>query len=401
MKKIILTKFVSPIEHEYPFVFGAVFDNPKGDEVDLVVNFLLDAEKHSFTQEPDKIPDYTTVSKLCDKNDNTAFNMFLSFDQIIKVIYCMINQSFKGTKIENQNRNDIYRIVAENWIVIRFESSNFESEEILHNELHASMSGYYKRDKFQKEYTYLLYNEEIYKWSTLINLLGGWIELGVFESENIFLSGNDATNNKIQFELNSIVFDLVNMKFEKDNTQTKFSNYYSFISSTIEEFYNSNVEKSDRNMVRILDRVVLISRTKSIELKIISLFGLIEFLLVSSNTNSDKITYQIAEKLCFILLNRNKIADRIIANEIKMMYSIRSKIAHGDYIDLEIELQKLFVYYKTNIQTYYSSAPFENCTTTSSRLNLVYSRLEEFTAQLIMKYVEDSCFVTGLKGFLN
>lgn len=83
----------------------------------------------------------------------------------------------------------------------------------------------------------------------------------------------------------------------------------------------------------------------------VELISLIE-LLITHNPDSgrfnieESITKQFVGKMLLILYeNDNKIDSEKLKKELKFTYSIRSAIAHGDYINLEQQLNKLFNFY--------------------------------------------------------
>lgn len=89
----------------------------------------------------------------------------------------------------------------------------------------------------------------------------------------------------------------------------------------------------------------------NLEMSFVELISLIE-LLITHNPDSgrfnieESITKQFVGKMLLILYeNDNKIDSEKLKKELKFTYSIRSAIAHGDYINLNQQLNKLFDFY--------------------------------------------------------
>lgn len=340
----IITSFMYPLDkNNRPHFLGKLyFDNPRTkDEVSFVAQQLKKinlSEGSSFADKPGLVPDdcitLMTIYDYFYKNNIT--------DHIV--------QQFHS---QNGNTKNIYNKLAKMWIIVR-------SEEVIDEE--DANGGYAIYRDVEDETKLRIINnyqksiiecnkDKIADYFAFVSLL-----LGSGYLSNCLLSDNPYHPELTMKNIFIIALVMSMVKPTKGNKDIASIPYgiFKFIEPEILSLSNKIGNRyKDKRFLFICKKVhrMFDLYNDNQEMAFVELISVIE-LLITHNPDSmrynveESINKQFVGKLALILYENDKSIDLShLKKELSFAYSIRSAIAHGDFNNLEAQLNKLFAFY--------------------------------------------------------
>lgn len=337
----IMTTFMYPLDvNNRPRIFGKLyFDNPRTtEEVNYVAHRLKQmnlSDRPSFADRPGLVSEeYITLMSIYDYfyQNNKSDVLVQQFDK-----------KYGGLK-------DIYKKFARMWIIVR-------SEEIISEEDTKGKFAFYKSKENETKlyliddypFSIIEYNKEkIADYFALMTFLLG--------EHNLSINLLDIDFSRHHKMSKGIFINLLVMSTSRPTNRNKEKASYPYgifkfieprivaLSKRIGNKYNNKrflfLCKKIHNALELYN--------KNQEMAFVEIVSIIEMLL-SHNPDSgrfnveDSITKQFVGKLTLLLYENDKNMDLDrLKKELKFAYSIRSAIAHGDFNNLEDQLNKLF-----------------------------------------------------------
>lgn len=335
----IMTSFMYPLDKKNrPYIFGKLyFDNPRTTEEINYVARRLKEINYSDRAIPDKLG-------LVPENCLTLMSIYDCFieNNSSDVFVKKFNERYGRTK-------DIYKKFARMWVVVR-------SEEIISEEDTKGKFGFFRENEddmviqviedFPLSITE--YNED--KINDIFAFISFMLSKGNLSNH---LLNEDSFN---RHKHDSFVF-LQLMVMARNNCEE--SEIYPYGSFRVIEPEIVKLSKAvggkylDKKFLFICKKIHHIFKLYSInqEMAFVELISVFEMFIAHNPDSSrfnieDSITKQFIGKLILIIYENNRDMDlRYIKKELKYAYSIRSAIAHGDFDNLEKQLNKLFEFY--------------------------------------------------------
>lgn len=340
----IMTTFMYPLDiNNRPRIFGKLyFDNPRtAEEVNYVAHRLKEmnlADRPSFADRPGQVPEgYMTLMSIYD---------YLYKNNESDVVIQDFNKRYGMLK-------DVYKKLARMWIIVR-------SEEIINEEDTKGQYAVYIDEEDKSKLCIINdcplsvteYNKEkISDYFALMTFLLGDGSL----STNLIGLGYSSHYQQTK----GIFVNLLIIATSKPTNRNKERDSYSFgvfrfvepkivaLSKKIGDKYK------DKKFLFLCEKIHRMLDLYNInqEMAFVELISIIEMLL-SHNPDSgrfnveDSITKQFVGKMILLLYENDKTKDlNYLKKELKFAYSIRSAIAHGDFNNLEEQLNKLFSFF--------------------------------------------------------
>lgn len=339
-----MTEFFYPISDKMrkDFFGGIYFDNPKSKvEIDYIANNLKKInfeENRPFPEEENQVgKGYLTLRVLFEN-------------------YCSNNKDkieFINFYNKHRNEKNIYKIFARMWVIIRYKSGNKIIENKQKYKL-KDVSDYSVESVFPDgEWDYLSNYNRINSFMCFLDFMS---KTNNSDQRSIILDMN-LGNRKSLFLIPKIIMmtsfvNNVTKQYEYpfctfDDTITKFDE----IIKTVGDKY------VDKKFIYICE-----SLKNSLELYFrdermynLSLCAILELLLTHKPDSNrynieESISKQFVRKLILIIYeNDNHSNTKFLENELKIAYSIRSDITHGNFSNLESNLNKLYNLYEFKI----------------------------------------------------
>lgn len=339
----IMTSFMYPLDiKDRPYIFGKLyFDNPRTNEEINYVAQRLKEINYSYRPFPDR-------PGLVPENCVTLMSIY----------DCFIENNSADALVKKFNKRygrikDIYKKLARMWVVVR-------SEQIISEEDTKGKFTFFKENEDDMAIQIIddiplsitEYNEE--KINDIFAFLS--FMLGKGNLSNHLLSADNLGLHKHDSSLFlQLMVMATNNSYENDD-ESEIYHYGAFrvvepkiikLSNAVGEKYLNQKFQFICKKIRHILELYNINQ----EMTFVELISVIE-MFITHNPNSgrfnieDSITKQFVGKLLLIIYESNKDTDlEQLKKELKFAYSIRSAIAHGDFSNLERQLNKLFEFY--------------------------------------------------------
>lgn len=338
-----MTTFMYPLDaQKRQRFFGKLyFDNPRtAEEVDYIAKKLRDmniSERPSFADREGLVPEgYMTLMTIYEyfyKNNNND-SLVQEFDK-------------KYGKLKN-----IYKKLAHMWIIIR-------SEDILCEEDTKGKFGIFRKSDEDVQ-LYLVddiplsasaYNQEkINDYFAFISfMLGdGHLSNNLINEEPSLIS---KPSHDVFIRLMVMASATPN---KKDRHHYPYGVFNSIEPQILKLSQNVGEKYLDKKFLFLCKKIQYIFNTYRInkEMAFVELVSILEMFLTHNPDSGrfnieDSINKQFVGKMSMILYENDKKIDlKKLKQELKYAYGIRSSIAHGDFSNLEKNLNNLFAFYK-------------------------------------------------------
>lgn len=345
----ILTKFIYPLREKLVLNDEIYFDNPRTKEEIKIIAKLI--------RESSPFP----------PNDRLAGGEgFITLEYIINKIkekYANDNEFLDN--IDNCKYKDPIYKLASMWVVLRYE------KRINYN----SFFDINKARNLVDTLTILSFDtNKYYDFSVLI-------------SDEFSFINEDETKNNIS---NSIIENLVEARNKKNvNTDYKFGGFINF--------YHKIYDKSDmikksvkQDLINyVMECIGSFRKNHDLKMKFVSIVSIIELLLTHSPNYSrfnveESISKQFNNKIALICYLNNKNANyENIIKESRLIYSIRSDIAHGNFDKINDNLRNYFSFCEKN--GYLSINEFDKIYT----MNILIKRVINYMVIVFNTFLSD------------
>lgn len=328
-----MTNHFFPLSEDDKFEFfdGIRFDNPQNmDEINAIANVLKDANymcKRPFPEETHQVGEgYMTLRSILEDFINNHVNEYE-------------RRKIKFTK-------NVYKDLAKMWVVIRFEDTIIET-----SENHKKVS-----QEFEDSTVFPL-NGAVFQSMNFVKSRIAFLDF--ICNDSILTSIIFKDELEITFHSQMRLFPELIVRSHKNNkTETKSpSQFYPF--NKVIDYYRPIINligtryKTDKfeylcDSLQSMKSIYFINR----DLFNMQMVSLVEFLLTHKPDYNrfnveDSITKQFVGKLNLVLYEYYSKYSKSIEKELKLAYSIRSDIAHGDFVDKKKQLDKLAKLYDT------------------------------------------------------
>ncbi len=340
--RIILTSYICPIEKTPCFFDGLYFSNPKTEEeVDEIAAIIREANE----------TDYNIIEEGSYENPGLR-EAFYNF--------CINNSnspSIKKFYETNLDEQDVYKIIAKMWVVVYCDSViDLEAEKKINWILSPDVK--VEDIDFEKErqsYRYL--NEANFE---KIKSYMDFLRFFTFNEEE--LPNTILINNTTNIQIRKISMCLLEFYVgsfckvqERQSTRSLpfymvWEQYYDIIKKVGDKYKTEKFNYICSLMSNLSD--VCVSSKKQ---ALLILVGLIEMLLTHNPEQNrfnveNSITRQFTRKLTLLIYEEERTIDtERVKDVLKIIYDLRSVIAHGDFEKLEKIYMKICAIYDINI----------------------------------------------------
>ena len=346
----ILTKFIYPLKEKLNLNDEVYFDNPRTkEEIKEVVKLIRGASPFPPNDRLAGGSGFITIEFMLEKFKEKYFND-------VEVSHYINNCKYKDS---------IYKL-ASMWVILRYEKKINNTGTLDIN----------KACNLVDTLTILSFDtDRYYDFSVLI-------------SDEFSFINEDETRNKIR---NSIIENLVEATNKKktNKSEYKFSGFISFY----QEIYDKNnmIKDSDKQDLinYVMECIGSFRKNHDLKMKFVSIVSIIELLLTHSPNYSrfnveESISKQFNNKIALICyLNNKSVNYENIIKESKLIYSIRSDIAHGNFDELNDNLSNYFSFCKKN--GYSSMNEFDKIHT----MNILIKRVVNYMVIVFGTYLTD------------
>lgn len=316
----ILTKFIYPLKEKLEIFDGYYFDNPRTiEEVEYIAKFICKGSPFPPNDQAIGEANFITVDYIIDR-----------FKEKYK------NDPNVERLIDECEYEDTYYRTASMWIILRLKD---QSE---------NMDDYFKQaEKIRYKIdamTLLAFEEDCQgDFSALIS--GEFSSL--YEEEII-----DKTQS-------AIIEALIEVKNKKPKEFGK-SRYYGFMNyyQGVCRISNKIQISPNKEMLEyVMESLQTLRKNFDLKMKFVSVVSIIELLLThcpdSAKYNvEDSINKQFQNKVALVLYLHDKESDfDLITKECKLIYSLRSDVAHGNFSKFPKDLRKYFDFCKDSQYT--------------------------------------------------
>lgn len=309
----ILTKFMYPIKEKMEILEGYYFDNPRtADEIKYVEKMIRKA-----TPFP---PSDKSIGK----------KGYITLDYIIHRFKTRYEKDEYVTEyINNCKYKDPCYKVASMWVILRLKEDYkpYEYEKVVES---------------AKNYidTLTLLSFEVYNY----------VDFSILAVDEFYDVNNEIVCHQIQNSLLEIIVEATRRKKEKIKKEEYRFNGFKFYYENVIKNYQVIKSFEDKETIEyITESIQFLRKNYDLKMKFVSIVSIIELLLTHSPDSTrfnveDSITKQFKNKVSLIVyLNDQNINHNDISRECKLIYNIRSDIAHGNFKKLDSDLKKYFV----------------------------------------------------------
>lgn len=317
-----------------------------------------------------------------------------SVDNYIKIFY------------EQNSQKDIYEFLAKLIVIIRFddgdeyEALKMEYEKIRTNSIPALVllsddSKLITNSNLLIEYCYLL---SLLTHTSQNDYMGESFLIDQYDGSYAVKPSryfNSYFTMFITFAYSS--FETI----QSDKLKWKF--YLTIIGEMLE--YSQILDKAFEND-KVYKKLIYIANVlrnvgdsiKDKRLKLVTLVSIIEMLITHNpNTNrfnvEDSISKQFQLKTSIVIYLYDKGQDiDVIKNKLKLIYNLRSNIAHGNFESISKTLNKMYPFYKEQIEYIDAKDDYE------IYLEIIVCELYKFIKILILSFLNDTEFIDFLKN---
>lgn len=393
----ILTKYIYPIMKKVCISkkFGVYLDNPRSDEeIESIKRFIKSsnetAERLGWAPNNKDLgsDDYITI-----ENTIKEFKKNYCSDINVKVFF------------QKNDFDDIYGLLAKMWVIARYndegELDNIKEQyELIRKENIPALimiddkSPISRNSKLMKDYCCLL--------SLLINT-----DKSGYSGQSFLMDTNHYKpfpSSKESFHRVFTMFMVFSYsKPDKERDKNSLWELYPYIIECIVE--NSNILNSIFNEEKALKKLMFVANmlkvagegTEDYKLKVVTLVSIIEMLLTRNPDNNkfnveDSINkqFQLKASTVVYLIDRTQNIS-LIKEKLKLFYSLRSCIAHGNFESIEKIMKKVYEIYKEEIDYIDSKEDYE------VYYSIIISELYTMITKILKSYLEDRDFIEFLK----
>ena len=361
----IITQYFYPISKQdiKPFWNGMYFDNPRNsDEINKIASLLKRInfeDERPFPEEEHQVgKDYITLRYL--------INTFFENNQDKPVCKEFYNKHGK--------EKNIYKVLAKMWIIVRFPITR--SNKITENDYYSS----YNQTLSHLHFLDFMCNSEGHVPTSI-----------VLDTKKI---GN----------FHIIIPSMIVISSIKQSNRSN-SSYPICTFDKIQTYYDNLVNKVGEKYLTKKFQYICDTLKNASELYFtnermynVSLCSLIELLVAHKPDNNrynieESISKQFVNKLRFILYSRKSIDDiDFLTKELKLAYSVRSDIAHGNFDSIDNSLSKLYkLYGYDKEESFFGPYAIEDA------LEALNSHLIQYIRELLFYYIEDENGLSMIK----
>lgn len=336
---ISITKYIYPLEGEVLLFQNPrfVFDNARTpEEINLVKDFIektLQFESKKYEKD----------------NSEQALRLLFGFGELKDFLKETGPESYASKYYESNFNNQLYDILIETWIIVRFEDDGDFAKIVANRDELFSLMIEKKQTSYTKQYKTLL------ELSHLISLLGN--DKNHYHGETFLLTRRpyDIFYSVEHYEVYRILEDFRGMNFllkhgsnrqhswtywldGKDKILSSANDLYSLYSLPAIRIQNVKIAASQKQspaekLLHIGNYLrMAYSHLSDPELMLILLVGILEYLL-TRHASEESITKQFVLKGSSLVHTQNTsspISD--IGKRLELIYDKRSDFAHGNYL---------------------------------------------------------------------
>jgi hypothetical protein len=352
-KLFLLTSFIEPLKEPrwLSKELGFYFDNPKNEnEIEMIAKFInanvYNSEIHSHFKFPRTLHE-------ADGNED-----ILNLTEGVKSWHNFYKKS-KETFVKPTEVKDPIREIAKLWVICRFDDKGHVQEKNKQLEENEKTGSRWFRFYSQEESVFTqpkLLNEYV----SILSFLGSYVDSYPDNSKSSVII-NSHTNDLISPSqinkklINTFGFWAMRSYRPEDQEITHTLDYNRFMESIkgYIPIMESAFRSKNKQLLLYIFREFSYIDDVDERTKVVRLVGIIEMLLTHNPdfkryNVEDSITKQFVLKLSIIIYAKNKkINLDNLKKRLKFIYSIRSMIAHGDYKNLNKEIEKE---YKKNLE---------------------------------------------------
>lgn len=386
MGNFIITSYFYPIEKggTERFFNGIYFDNPRTqDEIREVARFLKEVNFSTgmpFPEKPEQVPEGTITLRWILEQ----FYINYKSDELVEKYYS------KASKIKN-----VYMALARMWIIIRcdnlLEPDKVKKAVIVFGD---PQSGYAPQNYFYNENVLRKY---LYFLSFVTN------EGGNLNKSIILDSYDKYTYHNYYYELFPKLITLCTVSSEKIKKSNAPLLTFNYLWSQYKPFIDKTTNRyNDEKFLFICETIQNISRLQIEDerMYLLGIVGLIEMLLTHNPDPQrynveDSISKQYVRKLKYLLYKIDPSIDlELLEKELRLSYSIRSDIAHGNFTKTSKKnLKDLLSLY--GMKEGGVGLEYRNENDALSKLN---SHLTDYARNILHLYLEDGKELELLKA---
>lgn len=308
----ILTKFMYPIKEKMEILEGYYFDNPRTtDEIKYVEKIIRKA----------------TPFPPSDKS--IGEEGYITLDYIIEHFKTRYEKDeYVSEYINNCKYKDPCYKVASMWVILRLKE-DFKPYE------------YEKVVESAKNYidTLTLLSFEVYNY----------VDFSILAVDEFYDVNNEIVCHQIQNSLIEIIVEATRRKTEKiEKEEYRFNGFKFYYENIIKNYQVIKGFKDKETVEYITGSIQLLRKNYDLKMKFVSIVSIIELLLTHSPDSTrfnieDSISKQFRNKVSLIVyLNDKNTNHNDISRKCKLIYYIRSDIAHGNFKQLDKDLRKYF-----------------------------------------------------------
>lgn len=308
----IMTKFMYPLERKLEIMEGFYFDNPRtSEEIKYVEKIIRKATPFPPTDKSIGEEGYITLDYVIER-----FKTRYEKDEYV------------GKYIDNCKYKDPCYKAASMWVILRLKEG-FKPYE------------YEKVVETAKNYidTLTLLSFDVYNY----------VDFSILAVDDFYDLNNEIVCHQIQNSFLEIIVESTRRKTEKIKKEEYRFNGFRFYYENIINNYHVIKEFEDKETVEyITESIQLLRKNYDLKMKFVSIVSIIELLLTHSPDSTrfnieDSISKQFKNKVTLITyLNDKTVNYNDISRECKLIYYIRSDIAHGNFKKLDKDLKKYF-----------------------------------------------------------
>lgn len=331
-KDFVFTRFVHPLEGKISLSkkLPYFFDNLKTEEE---INEFKEIADHSFLKmHLDSLTSYRSIRDMPKKLQQHYDYIFNKYPQF----------KTRLTKYDLLTQEELVLSLAENWVIIKFDQDvefgymkRQEKIKELAKQRNENYIPFYSKKDIIKDYSishlllieFLSWEEEIFHFEPPIRV--------------DYITSNTAYDFYTPISQNAIEHTELSKNFARIKTFDEILESYEYWSNKID----SSIDNLTNNKLFYIARLLKTAKsTHDAKIELVTLVSIIELLLTHNPLTNrfnveDSITKQFILKTAVALHEFDtKIELEDIKSELKLIYTLRSKIAHGDFE----ELNKLF-----------------------------------------------------------
>lgn len=310
----IITRFAYPLKEQKQILNGYYFDNPRtADEIKYVADII----RKSTPFPP---------------NDRLAGRPgYITLDYIIEGIKSKYSSSdgYVSKFIDSSKYKDPCYKLASMWVILR---------------VGGEKTGYYKNVENAQNYidTVTLLSFEVYDY----------MDFSVLLTDEYFELDSKEVCDKVKDSILELVVELTNRKDRNKKEEYRFNGFV-FYHENILETCKKITEFDEKETVEyITESIKCLRKNHDLKMKFVSIISIIELLLTHS---PDANRYNVEESISKQFKNKIGLMCYLhdisydyekVIKECNLIYSLRSDVAHGNFLKLDKDLEKYFEFYK-------------------------------------------------------